>query len=343
MKKIIYVGLCVMISVFLMGCTAKEDKPAITTEAVTKTPETEVQETEAISSEIILNYPKDMQALGFTEPVILEGMPTNVVSITVAPVLAMYELGIDFAAVPSSMVVRWPDDIDAETLPSVTSENFDIELVVALNPDLVVMGYTSADTHGATLTELGIPVYYVTAGHVASYESVKMQTAALIEGLAVTEEAKAAGENIMNRFAELETKLEELKAIYADKKVMVLQSSPPAHYIQTSGGTLGSMFDMMGFENVYTNASSSMVQLDLEVALEYNPDLVVCVGMSPTGEAHKAVMDEDQANNPEYWGSIDAFVEGNVIYLPVGYVSTAGINLIDIIQDLMDTVEAHYN
>ena len=74
---------------------------------------------------------------------------------------------------------------------------------------------------------------------------------------------------------------------------MVLQSSPPNHYIQTESGTLASMAAMMGFGNVYENSETSMAQLDLETALSYHPDLVLCVGASTQAEEHQKLMEEE--------------------------------------------------
>src|SRR5699024_12880295 len=47
-------------------------------------------------------------------------------------------------------------------------------------------------------------------------------------------EGTEAGEAMLARFDELEARLDSVKDQYADMKVMVLQSSPPTHYIQTS-------------------------------------------------------------------------------------------------------------
>ena len=60
---------------------------------------------------------------------------------------------------------------------------------------------------------------------------------------------------------------------------------------------------MIGLENVYTNDQSSMVQLDYEQALDYDPDIVMCVG-AEDAEGHKELMEKAFAENPEYWNSI---------------------------------------
>ena len=47
--------------------------------------------------------------------------------------------------------------------------------------------------------------------------------------------------------------------------------------------------------------------------------------------------------NPDFWNSIPAVAEGRVIYLPGEYVSTAGINIINNIQDLADLLEQYFS
>jgi hypothetical protein len=64
--------------------------------------------------------------------------------------------------------------------------------------------------------------------------------------------------------------------------------------------------------------------------------------MSPTGEGHKALMEEDFANNPEYWNSIPAIANGDIIYLPVYFISSAGINVVDHINELADIILTHF-
>ena len=285
-------------------------------------------------------YPANMQEKGYTDPVALATRPAKVVCMSSTPVLALYEMGVNMIAIPTSTVVTWPEDLaaNARQMQLAHNTNFDIETVVALEPDLVLLSYTSADTYGKVLTEAGVPVYFVDAGHTVSYDSIKSQTEALAEAFGRDDEAGAA---VMRRFAGREARLVGVREKLTGKTVIVLQSAPPSHYIQTSGGTLGSMAEMIGLTNVYSNGAHHMAQLDLETAIDYDPDIVLCVGMSPTGEGHRQLMEEDFAKNPDYWNSIPAIAQGRVLYLPVSYVSSAGINVIDNISTLADLVLAH--
>ncbi len=295
----------------------------------------------AESGTVTVAYPANMQEKGYTESVVLDKMPERVVSIATTPVLALYRLGVSMVGIPASSVVTWPEDLTAaaEQLVVGHGSNFDIETVVAMEPDLVIMGYTSQETYGAVCEGAGIPVYYVDAGHTVSYESIKQQTEALIEAFGPE---STAGAEVMASFSDLEARLESVKTEFTGKTVMVLQSSPPDHYIQTAGGTLGSMAEMLGFTNVYENAETSMVLVDYEQAIGYDPDLVLAVGASATGEEHRTLMETDFKNNPDYWNSIPAIARGDIIYLPVSYVASAGINVIDNINALIDTIGAHY-
>ena len=78
--------------------------------------------TEAVSAaevdtegKFVLEYPEDMQELGYTDPIVLDEVPERVVSLSAAPVLALYELGVNLVGIPNSMVVTWPEDLQENT------------------------------------------------------------------------------------------------------------------------------------------------------------------------------------------------------------------------------------
>lgn len=354
-KKLLSIFLCTgLCASLLAGCgdaassatSAQTETAAATTKATSTAAETKAaaataSETEGSEDGITIEYPAIMQEKGFTEPVHLDSMPQKTAVLSTSPVMALYELGVDMIAVPSSSVVEWPEDLvsEAELLNITMNTDFDIETVIAMDPDFAIVGYTSADTYGQILTDADIPVYYVDAGHTVPYESIKEQTQALADAFAASEEDAS---QVMSHFTDLETRLDDLKKDFEGKTCMVLQSAPPTHYIQTADGTLGSMMEMLGFENVYTNDAASMAEIDLEQAISYDPDIVVCVGSSKTAEEHQTLMEDDFSKNPDYWNSIPAIAKGDIIYLPSTYVSSPGILVTDAINDLADILEAHF-
>ena len=215
------------------------------------------------------------------------------------------------------------------------AEDFDIEMVVSLDPDLVIAPFVLADTHGATLESLGIPVYYVMAGHVVPYESILLQTAYFIRAFG-NEQNAAAGQAIKEAFDNLEATFSELHDRTAGLTVMVLQGDT---HFQTETGLLGNMLSMLGFTNV-SDMPGSLIMIDFEQALYYEPDWVFAVGSVPTAVEHQAFMEAGFADNQAYWDSISAIYEGRIVYLPVRFISSAGIAIVDIFNELIDIVES---
>lgn len=342
-------GLSMMLSLTACGNTPSSESTTASVSAASSIGASEVS-SEASSEDtpaaagFTLSYPQDMQAQGYTDPLVLDAAPERIACMSTYPVMALYELGAPMIAVPTTTVLTYPDDLDAERLPGMMSDDFDLESVVAMEPDLVIMPTANAGTYGETLAGLGIPVYYVAISSqtLPVYQVVKNQTQALVDAFSLDEASTAAGTALMTRFTDLEARLEALRPNYEGKTVMtIVTSDPTTHYLQTGGGTLGSMLTMMGFENVYENSAATMVPLDMETALAYQPDLVVFTG-SLDAAGMESLTAETIAQNPGYWNSIPAIQNGEVLSLSSAYVSTAGINILHNISDLIDTIEAHY-
>lgn len=341
-KWMVFVAATVLAVSVLAGCGAKEtpDEGGVTAGAE---PATEVQAEQEIAFE--LKYPSHMEEYGYTECLVLDKEPETIVSLSTYPVLTLFEMGIDLAAVPSTKVISYPEDYDGVILPGMMSDTFDIETVVALEPELVIMPVSSAGQYGAALEELEIPVYYLalTSTSMDAYSLIKEQTQALVEAFSTNEEKKALGDAVLAKFSASDAGLEKISNQISGKTVMsITVSSETSIYMNSEASTLGSMLKRCGLTNVYVPASEttghSMAQMDMEKSLEYNPDLIVVCGSS-TLEDNKALMDAIYALNPEYWDSYAAFKEGRVIYLSSAYVSTAGINIINNLDSLIAELE----
>lgn len=335
MKKYLLIA-STFILLGLTACANQDTPPVqeqtivqqITATEVPNEPEIEQQ------TQFVLEYPSDLQALGFTEPIVLDSVPERVAIMSVSPVMVLYELGVGIVAVPQTALIEYPESLDVPRLPSAMADDFDIEMVVSLEPDLVIVGFTLADTHGATLESLGIPVYYVMAGHVVPYESIRLQTTVLIEAFS-NEENVAAGRALEEAFESLERDIADMRDRTAGMTAMVLQGDS---HIQTERALLGSMLYMLGVTNV-TNMPGSLIMIDFEQALYYDPDWVFSVGSAPTAQLHREFMEASFATNQAYWDSIPAVYEGRIVYLPVQFVSSAGIAIIDLFHELMEILE----
>lgn len=320
MKKIFMLIVCLLMALMLAAGCGSDNKA------------------KESGGKVTLNYPASMQAKGFKEPLVLKQRPQRVVSLTITPVLALHEIGVTQVGIPKTGIMTWPEDLakNAQQFTVAMQDNFDIEKVVALEPDLVMVGYYAKDKYGQLLEKQNIPVYYVDAGPMVDYQSVKDLTNALID--AFGKDSKGA-QAISERFKKLDERMAAKREANKDKTVMVLQSAPPRHFIQTKDANLGSMLTILGYKNVYSNDKSRMVMLDKEQAISYEPDLLVCVGAAPNPADHQKAMEADFAASPEYWQQIKAVREGNVVYLSSKYVVSTGIDVIDDINHLLDTLE----
>lgn len=296
------------------------------------------------STQFVLSYPESMTAQGY-EPLVLEGKPTRIVCTATAPVPTLYAMGASLIAIPTSSATThlFEENPDLVALKSLMSDEFNIEDVVALNPDLVILASSYKDSYGKTLEGLGINVYYQASGHGVSYETVKEESLCLIEAFALDDASRQKADALKQSFTDIEATCAELSSANAGRKIMVLQAGGVNYvYGQTSGGTLGSMMKMLGFENVAdATAADSMFAIDYETALVDQPDLLVVVGAGDAA-ATEDMMAEIVASNPEYWQAMKAVTEGQVLYLGIDYIAVYGIGYVSALTNLAEDVAAFY-
>lgn len=360
LRKLIIVAVAVGTLCFCSSCGKSEEEKG-TIESNSTTQGTVVEEKEAQgdknvenvaedakNKEFVLEYPAHMQADGFTEPLVLEKYPETIITLSTYPVLTLLEMDVKLAAVPSTKVIAYPENYDAVILPGMMSEQFDMEQVVALEPDLVIVPSSVRETYEPMFQSTEIPVYYVamTSANTDVYTLIKEQTQALVDAFSVDAESTAKGEAVMAKFNGVEEKFAEIAKLVEGKKVFAITvSGEKSIYLNKESSTLGCMLQLCGFENVCSTGEAttghSMNQLDLEVAIDYNPDVMFITG-SGTLEENKALMDKIYASNPEYWDTIEAFKNGDVFYLSSSYVSTAGINILTNIENLTNMIEEKY-
>lgn len=366
MKKRTLAGLLSMVMVMsvLAGCGSKGEAADanqavenMSTETANAQANTEAEVTEAEqdvvadaqSEEFVLEYPAHMQAEGYTEPVVLDAYPETIVTLSTYPVLTLLEMDVKMAAVPSTKVIEYPENYDAVILPGMMSEQFDMEQVVALEPDLVFVPSSVREMYEPMFEAAEVPVYYVAMNSttVDVYTLIKEQTQAIVDAFSVDEASAEKGAAVMAQFETVEARFDEIAALMDGKSAFALTvAGESSFYLNTESSTLGCMLSLCGLENVCESDDSasmghSMGELDMETAISYDPDVMFITG-SGTLEENMALMEASYELNPEYWDAIEAYKNGDVFYLPSSYVSTAGINIITNLNNLMDMMEEKY-
>ena len=292
----------------------------------------------------VLAYPEHMQSMGFTESLELEKEPETIVCLSTYPVQTLMGMGVELAAVPTTKVIEYPADYSGTILPAIMNDNFDLEQVIAMEPDLVILPNSAQEKYGATLESLEIPVYYIamTSSGFSAYDVIRQQTAVFTEAFGTDTDRQTKGKEILSRFDTLDAELAAFSEKTEGMSVFAITVSGDQIYTTSSTSTLGCMLELCGLENVFqpdaSNGGHSLGTLDMETSISYDPDIMVICGSS-TKEDNIAMMQALYEKNPSYWDAIDAYKEGRIIYLPSSYVSTAGINIIDNIRNLMGDLE----
>ena len=325
--RVLVMGISTILMIgMLTGCSAKST-------GVSGANDSEIVASEdSVEKEFRLEYTEIMKQQGFTEDIVLESKPERVVCVSTSTTPLLFEVGASLVGIPTSTVFETPSDYTGEKLQSLMSDDFNIETVVALNPDLVIIPSSSKEQYGDALESSNIPVYYTNSGHSATYESVVQEAKVIINAFGKdSENAK----KVLQSFDDLDKKMEESKKALEGKTVMIIATT---EYIQSKSGTAGSMADMIGLTNVYENEQAGMVPLDQETTLGYNPDVILAIGSSMSEEDNKAVFEAAFAKNSEYWGNFEAIKNNKVIYLPSSYMPSTGIGVVKQISDLIDFV-----
>lgn len=286
-----------------------------------------------------------MKSAGY-EDIELDHVPERVVCMSSYPFQTLYELGVNFVAVAQTSTFTYPEEIQPLVMPGVISSEFDLEAIVALEPDLVLLPDSSMTTHGETLKSLGIPVYAVTTKEpdTTVYDVVKLQTELYIEAFAKDEETLAAAEAIRSRFAALDERIAEAKSRYEGKSFFGATCvSNTDLYLQSQTSTISSMMKMLGFVNVYDEAmGATSAPASLETFADVESDLFLFTTQLKDTESAKALCEEAVAANQEVWNTVPAVSRGDVLYLPSRYVVTAGLNVIDNIDVLITMLDEFY-
>lgn len=342
MKKSIALILAACILTGTVACgNAEENRESTDT---LETIEIIENEEPAENTQFVLTYPESMTAQGY-ESLVLEEMPSRIVCTATAPVPTLYTMGASLIAIPTSSATKhlFTENPELVALKSLMSDEFNIEDVVALNPDLVILATSYKDSYGKTLEEFGINVYYQASGHGVSYETVKEESMCLLEAFATDAESQKKADELKQSFIDIEQTCAELSSANSEKTIMVLQTGGVNYvYGQTSDGTLGSMMKMLGFENVAdVTAAESMFAIDYETALVDQPDLLVVVGAGEASDTQE-LMTEIIASNPAYWNAMNAITEGQVLYLGIDYIAVYGIDYVRALTSLAEDVAAFY-
>lgn len=288
-----------------------------------------------------LYYPSYMQE-SEGETLVLDKVPERIVCLSNAALQILVRCDIHPIAVTSlTSSVTYPDWVQELPQITVSMSSLDIESIIAMEPDLVIVGSYQKETYGQQLADAGIATYYTSEGPSIAYSETKEEALMLAKSFGGDEMA----DTIQAEFDAVEQRAADYTATH-DSQTMMIFFHTPGTYQQTSQGYLGSMLSMLPFENLsdtIIDPSERTATIDVETAVSLNPQVIFAISpTAPTGEMLKATYEETFAENPELWNQMDAIANDNVIYLSSEYVTSKGVHVINSLNALIDMLEEKF-
>jgi len=260
---------------------------------------------------------------GLGRAVILAGPAERVVSLAPSNTEILFAIGAGDHVVGRDQFSDYPADAAAVTDIGSAFEALNTELIVSLEPDLVLAAEINTPEQVNALEDLGITVYYLNNPHTLEEMYVNLEIVAQLTG----------------REAEANILIESLKARVAavDEKIAPLSSRPsvfyeldgtdPAKpYTAGKGTFITLLIDRAGGYNIASDIDG-YPQLSLEQVVVADPAFIIL------GDSAYGVTPEIVAARPG-WEDLRAVKNGQVYPFDDNLVSRPGPRLVDGLESL---------
>ncbi|PZX05841.1 iron complex transport system substrate-binding protein [Psychrobacillus insolitus] len=251
--------MSILATLLLVGCNGEEAAPVENSTDDTQQ-EATVEETA---------FPLTMTDVVGNE-ITLEEAPKTIVSMIPSNTEILFGLGLNAEIVG----VNDYDNYPAEALEKekIGGQEFNVEKIVAMNPDIVFAHESMIGVGEAGLQQIrdaGVEVFVVknAADFNETYttiEEIGRATGKLPEAQQIIEDMKAKVEEVKEKVASVETK----------KTVFVENSDVPDIYTAGNGTFMQEMFDMINAENIAAD-QEGWFKIEPEEIVSRNPDVMI--------------------------------------------------------------------
>lgn len=253
MKK--WVGSLLAATLLLGACTNEE---ATETPETSTTPETEdtafpLTVTDAVGNEITL-----------------EEAPDAIISMIPSNTEILFALGLDEEVVGVTDYDNYPEA--ATTKEKIGSFEFNIEVMTALQPDLILAhesSWSSAEAGLQPLIDSGVQVFVV--DNAMSFDETYETILDIGE---VTGKSEEADQVVADMKAQVEEVASKLEAVETPKKVFLEASGDPEIYTAGHGTLNQELLDLINAENVVAD-QEGWLMMNSEEIISRNPDVIV--------------------------------------------------------------------
>ncbi len=263
---------------------------------------------------------------GLNRQVTLEKPAQKIVSLAPSNTEILYALGAGSQVIGRDAFSDYPEEAKALADVGGGWGELNNELIVSLQPDLVLAAQINTAEQVKTLEDLGLTVYYLANPTDLDGLYTNLQTVAKLTGRQVEAEELVAG--LKERVRAVEEKIAPLS--YRPLVFYELDSTDPnAPYTSGPGTFIDILIDAAGAQNLGHELSSEWVQVSVEELIKRDPEYIL-LGDYVWG----GVKPEDVAARPG-WEAIRAVKEDKVLPFDDNLVSRPGPRLVDGLEELV--------
>jgi iron complex transport system substrate-binding protein len=274
-----------------------------------------------------LTEPAMETALTFTDglgrEVTLDETPQRIISLAPSNTEILFAIGAGEQIVGRDALSDFPEEAKAVTDIGSTFEALNTELIVSLEPDLVLAAEINTPEQVKQLEDLGLTVYYLKNPLTLEEMYANLELLAQITGH--QEEASALVESLKARVAAVDEKIAPISSRFS--VFYELDATDPAKPFTAGKGTfITQLIDRAGGYNIASDLEG-YPQMSLEQVVAADPAFIIL------GDARYGVSPESIAQRPG-WENLSAVKNGNVLPFNDDLVSRPGPRLVDALEEL---------
>lgn len=246
-----------------------------------------------------------------------------VVATSVAVTEILDKLGVKVSGVPTTSY-ELPESVKNATEVG-SPMNPDMEIIKSLNPTDVICVDTLGSDFEKQFEENNINADFYNLSNV---DGLKETIAALGEKFNKQDKAN----KILDEIKEVENKVNSNKK--SDDKILVLFGAPGSVMVATDKSYIGNLVELAGGNNIFSNATSSFTQINLEEIIKLNPDKILVMTHAVPEAAKKSVEEE---LSKDLWKNVNAVKNNDITYLENGYFGmSANLQIVEAVEKLGD-------
>lgn len=260
---------------------------------------------------------------GLGREITLDGPPQRIVSLAPSNTEILFAIGAGDQVVGRDQLSDFPEEAKSAMDIGPAFEALNTELIVSLQPDLVLAAEINTPEQVKQLEDLGLTVYYLNNPLTLEDMYGNLEIVAQLTGH--EEETAALIESLKARVAAVDEKIAPISS--RPGVFYELDATDPAKpYTAGKGTFITQLIERAGGHNIAADLDG-YPQMSLEQVVAADPAFIIL------GDARYGVTPESIAQRPG-WENLSAVKNGNVLPFNDDLVSRPGPRLVDALEEL---------